>query len=212
VLGARPGAGQEQVADLGRGLLVLDELVVLLLDPVDAWALLGLRGLADQLEDLLEVGGVLLGLFAVRFEGVAELLVACLLRELRQLLVERLLGVEHVAELVQEQLAGVGHVGGVRHSFPPVVWAAASCRYQARRAAKPWLPIRVVVAARLLALARLDARMPISSRSHPRCAPGGRVGDVSVRPRSCSGFATRSLSTSVTYCLDAPALSTPGTR
>ena len=88
---------------------------MLLLDAVDTGALLGFRRLADQLEDLLEGGGVLPGLFAMRLESSAELLVGCLLSELRKLLVERLLDVQQIAELVQEQLARIIHLGRVWH-------------------------------------------------------------------------------------------------
>ena len=110
VLGPSAGAGQERVEHRRRGRLLLDELVVLLLDPVDAGALLGLGLLAERLEGLLDVRDVLPGLVQVVAERLRELLVGRLLLQLRKRLHQRLLGVEDVAELVQEQLARLGHL------------------------------------------------------------------------------------------------------
>ena len=60
------------------------------------------------LEDLLEIGDVLLGLLLVRGERAGELGVRCLLRELREGRRERLLRVVHVLQLVDEELLGGG--------------------------------------------------------------------------------------------------------
>ena len=75
--------------------------------------------LADVLEDLLEVGDVLLGLLLVRSERARELGVGRLLCELGKRRRERLLRVVHVLELVLEELSGVVTFGIV----PPWVMA-----------------------------------------------------------------------------------------
>jgi hypothetical protein len=118
VLGARARAGQEHIGDLRRGLLLAHKLVVLLDDAVDGRALLRFGLLADDLEHVLEVVDVLLGLLEMRLEALLQLRVARLLGELRQRLDEHVLRVKQVAEFVQEQLARVIHLG--RHRSPPL--------------------------------------------------------------------------------------------
>ena len=63
-----------------------------------------LRALADLLEDLLEVGDVLLGLLLMGRERARELRVGRLPGELGQRRREGLLGVVHVLQLVLEEL------------------------------------------------------------------------------------------------------------
>jgi len=125
VLGAGTGSGQEQVTDLGRRLFVLHELVVLGLDAVDRRTLFRRRLLAELRERLLDILDVLLRFLEVGLEAGAELVVAGLVGQLRQRLHEHVLGVQQIAELVEEQVTGIGHlghrcllVGGDRVGFP----------------------------------------------------------------------------------------------
>jgi hypothetical protein len=92
---------------------------VLLLDPLDSGALLRCRLQTELLERLLHVFHVLPGLVEMALEAEGELLVRSFLLQLRQGLHESALGVEHVAELVEEQLARLVHLGG--HQSPLVV-------------------------------------------------------------------------------------------
>ncbi len=112
MLGACACTGQEGVKDLLGGRLIGDELVMFLLDPLDARALLGLRRLTQRLESLLEVLHVLTRLLEMLAKPLRKLLVSSLLLELGERLHKRLLGIQNVSELVQEQLARVAHRAG----------------------------------------------------------------------------------------------------
>jgi hypothetical protein len=103
------GTGEERVADLGRRLGLLHELVVLGGDAVDARALLALGLLAELREHLLEVGDMPLRLLEVLLEALGELSVARLADHRRQLLEDLLLRVVDVLELVQEELPRLCH-------------------------------------------------------------------------------------------------------
>ena len=90
---------------------------MLLREALEGEADLGLRVLAEELEDLLDVLDVVLGLVEMILERRAELVVLDLRDELRERLgCELPLDVEDVAELVDEQLARRGDFG---HGVPP---------------------------------------------------------------------------------------------
>src|SRR4051812_46648508 len=120
MLGPGPGAGEKQVEHLGRGLLLFDELVVLLLDPIHARARFGFRTLSHELENLPDVLDLLLGLCKVVLEALPQLGIVCLACELRERLDQQLLDVVDVSQLVNEELAGFGHRGHQRSSFSTV--------------------------------------------------------------------------------------------
>jgi hypothetical protein len=92
---------------------------VLLLEALEADALLGVRRLAELLEHLLDILEMPLCLLEVLLERTPELLVRDLGDELRQHLGrEGALDVHDVAELVQEQVAGCRDLG---HAISPFV-------------------------------------------------------------------------------------------
>jgi hypothetical protein len=90
---------------VGRVPVLLQELLTLLQDALDARALLRAGALANQLEDLPE------DLAPMVFEPLAQLCLACLAGELAERLFELALRVQHISELLQEQLCRVcdGH-------------------------------------------------------------------------------------------------------
>ena len=81
---------------------------MLLREALEAEAHLGLGVLPEELEHLLHVGHVLLGLTEMIFQRRPELVVLDLGDQLRECLGRQLLlDVENVTEFVHEQLAGV---------------------------------------------------------------------------------------------------------
>jgi hypothetical protein len=89
---------------------------VLLLEALEADALLDLGLLAEQLENRLHVGDVLPGLLEMALEPGLELLIGDLADQLRERLVcQRALDVEDVAEFVEEEVARCCEL---RHSCP----------------------------------------------------------------------------------------------
>src|SRR5262245_41858072 len=181
VLRPRAGTGEEQVAHLRPRIVPGHERVLLGLDALDSRASLGLRGLAEQLEHLLEVLDVLSGLLQVLLETRSQRLVAGLLGQLRQGLGEQLLREQQVPELVDEQLAWLGQ-GWHDGSFRPFVRSVSD--------AFPGRPLRQTAEAKR-GRAAVPAR-PIGVESPPRRAKAipvlvvtcGHVGKtVSAHPR-----------------------------
>jgi len=106
VLGPRGRAGDKDVEDVLSGLVLLDEGVVLFLDPVNARAFLPLGRYSEALEHLLEVAHLLARLLEVVLERFAQLVVADLLGERGKHLRQRLLGVVDVLQFVDEEVLG----------------------------------------------------------------------------------------------------------
>ena len=122
------GAGRcAHVHDVDEGLSgLLEELVVLLLEPFEADALLDLRLLAEQLEDFLDVGDVLPALLEVRLEAASEVLVFDFVDQLgERLLGKRALDVQDVAELVSRNrsrgvvISGMGFLSSLSTGGTP---------------------------------------------------------------------------------------------
>ena len=100
---------------------------MLLLDSLDAWALFGLRLLTQGLECLLHVLYVLACLFEMVSESLGEFLVGSLLLKLGKSLHQSPLGVQNVAELVQEQFARIIHLCSTHHFSSYGIRGKASC-------------------------------------------------------------------------------------
>ena len=80
--------------------------------------LLRARLLAKLLKRLLDVLHVLTRLFEMLLEAELQLLVGRLLSQLRQRLHKHVLGIEHITQLVQEQLSRITHTS---HADPFLV-------------------------------------------------------------------------------------------